>query len=64
MSPKPVMTPKERRLAGIHRRALRSLRGDDEEAKKQARIDLRDSRAGLEGFWSRLAKWQKENPNE
>lgn len=64
MTPKPVMTPREMRLASIHRRALRSLRGTDEEAKKQARIDLKTSRAGLENFWSRMAKWQKENPND
>jgi hypothetical protein len=57
------MTPKERRLASIHRRALRDLRGADAEAKKQAQIDLRTSRAGLTGFWGRLAKWKKENPD-
>lgn len=60
---RPLMNAKERRLAGIHRRALRTLRGDDPEAKKQARIDLSTSREGLTGFWGRLAKWKKENPD-
>lgn len=63
MTPKPTMTPKERRLAGIHRRALRTLRGSDEAAKAQAKIDLAQSRKGLAGFWSRLAKWSRENAN-
>ena len=64
MSPKPLMTPRERRLAGIHRRALRTLRGTDEAAKEQAKIDLEQSRKGLASFWSRMNKWSKENPND
>ena len=64
MSDKPTMTPRERRLAGIHRRALRTLRGGDEEAKKQARIDLRQTRRGLSEFWGRLNKWAKEGGHD
>lgn len=63
MSEKPVMTPKERRLAGIHRRAIRTLRGTDEAAKAEARIDLKTTREGLKEFWSRMNKWGRENPN-
>lgn len=63
MSDKPVMNPRERRLAGIHRRAVRALRGGDEAAKTQARIDLKATRAGLADFWSRANKWKKENPD-
>lgn len=63
MTPKPLMTPRERRLAGIHRRALRTLRGKDEAAKAQAKIDLAQARKGLANFWSRMNRWAKENPD-
>jgi hypothetical protein len=63
VTPKPLMTPQERRIAGIHRRAMRTLKGTDEEAKAQAKIDLKESRVGLASFWSKLAKWKKENPD-
>jgi hypothetical protein len=64
VTPKPIMTPRERRLAGIHRRALRTLRGEDADAKAQAKIDLEQSRRGLANFWSRLNKWARENPDD
>lgn len=64
MTPKPLMTPRERRLAGIHRRAVRALRGTDEAAKAQARIDRAQARAGLADFWARMSRWAKENPDD
>ena len=58
------MTPEEKRLASIHRRAKKALNGIDEAAKERARIDLKKSREGLRNFWSKLNKWSKENPND